>query len=60
MGELQNSAGDTRQVAVIDAQGKIYRQVYGMTFETPLLESGKDVVTANKALLAEHGQMARG
>lgn len=25
------------QATVIDAQGKIYRQVYGMTFETPLL-----------------------
>ena len=25
------------QATVIDAQGKVYRQVYGMTFETPLL-----------------------
>lgn len=25
------------QATVVDAQGKIYRQVYGMTFETPLL-----------------------
>lgn len=25
------------QATVIDAQGKIYRQVYGMTFDTPLL-----------------------
>lgn len=25
------------QATVIDAQGKIYRQVYGMTFETPIL-----------------------
>ncbi len=25
------------QATVIDAQGKIYRQIYGMTFETPLL-----------------------
>ncbi len=25
------------QATVVDAQGKVYRQVYGMTFETPLL-----------------------
>jgi protein SCO1/2 len=25
------------QATVVDAQGKIYRQVYGMNFETPLL-----------------------
>jgi|SRR3989344_3952684 len=33
------------QATVIDAQGKIYRQVYGMTFETPLfVEPLKELV----------------
>lgn len=33
------------QASVIDAQGKIYRQVYGMTFETPqLVEPLKELV----------------
>lgn len=38
------------QATVIDAQGKIYRQVYGMTFETPLLvEPLKELVFGTPA-----------
>ena len=40
---------DLMQATVVDANGKIYRQVYGMTFDTPLLvEPLKELVFGEK------------